>query len=369
MARAHGEGSIYRRKSDGRWVAALKIHGKTRSRYSKTQYEARQNLAQLRREAQSFAEPRLLKFRDWAAYWLRVTSQHVRPTTLTSYEKLLRLYAVPELGNIRLDRLRPRHISGLYAKTNKSPRTVGQLHRVIHSMLKDAVTIGELHASPADLVSPPKVERYEYPSLDAAQIQKLVDASYGHPHELFLYLAIQGLRSGEILALTWHDFRMDNRPPYVNVNGTLHREKGGGWRVGKPKTKSSVRPVGLAGQTVDAVERRRSMQLEERLKAGPAWENHRFVLTNAIGRPLRQDSMLKLFFHPALERAGLPKMRVHDLRHVGASILITRGMSPTDVAHQWGHSSAHTTLSMYSHALPDSASRVAADFDESLGGS
>ena len=124
--------------------------------------------------------------------------------------------------------------------------------------------------------------------------------------------------------------------------------------------------MALTRAAVDALRRHRARQLEERL-AAIAWEDNGLVFANEVGRPVEATNLLRRSFHPLLERAGLPHIRFHDLRHTAATLLLAQGMHPKIVAEMLGHSAIAVTLDLYSHVTPTMQRQAADAMDAILG--
>ena len=133
----------------------------------------------------------------------------------------------------------------------------------------------------------------------------------------------------------------------------------------EPKTDRSRRRIVLTDIAITALRRHRLAQLEERLKAGTLWEDNDLVFPNNVGRPVEAGNMLHRSFWPLLERAGLPRIRFHDLRHSAATLLMSRGIHPKVVSEMLGHSQISITMDLYSHVLP-TMQREAATVMESI---
>jgi integrase len=134
----------------------------------------------------------------------------------------------------------------------------------------------------------------------------------------------------------------------------------------EPKTAGSRRRVALSRQPIDALCRHRVAQVEERLRVGAAWENSELVFASKTGRPIT-PSMLRRSYEPLLKRAGLPRMRFHDLRHTSATLLLGRGVHPKVVSEMLGHTRISTTLDLYSHVSMTMQQQAADAFDAILG--
>jgi integrase len=151
---------------------------------------------------------------------------------------------------------------------------------------------------------------------------------------LYVLAITTGMREGELFGLRWADVNLTTR--------SLHLVK-------QLKTKSSRRQVLLPRIAFEALTAHQARQAAERAHAGAAWEDHGLVFTNTLGRPLHPRNFLLRDFYPLLERAGLPRMRFHDLRHSAATLLLELGIHPKVVSEMLGHSQIGITLDLYSH--------------------
>jgi integrase len=140
-----------------------------------------------------------------------------------------------------------------------------------------------------------------------------------------------------------------------------------GLRISEPKTKKSRRQIHLTKTAVEALKAHRVRQNEERLRMGPAWDDNDLVFCNSIGRPLNDANMLNRDFRPLLEKAGLPRIRFHDLRHTAATLMLGAGVHPKIVSEMLGHSQIGITLDLYSHVTPTMQAQAAAAMDGVLG--
>jgi integrase len=173
-----------------------------------------------------------------------------------------------------------------------------------------------------------------------------------------------GIRRGEALALHWKDVDLDNRRIYIRY--TLQDLKGGVFAVAPPKTESSRRPITLTELAVAALRRHRDAQRAQAEASGAAWHEQDLVFTTAVGGPVRGNHILQRHFEPLCRQLGLPRIRLHDLRHTLASLLL-RNQIPAKVAQEMlGHTTISMTLDIYSHVLPDMQQQAAASLDRLL---
>jgi integrase len=356
--RGNNEGTISLRK-DGRWEARLTIPGGRRIAYygtTRADVSAKLKLAAADLERGLLAVGPKQTVSQFLTSWLNdVAKPTVRERTLIRYESLIRLHIAPAIGTVTLSKLTPQHIIAMHKAIGVSvaPRTVGHAHRVLHCALETAVRWNYIVRNPADLVSPPKVTKPETAFLTTEQARKLLETARAiqHPDEaLYVTLLATGLRLGEALALRWSDVEL--AAASLAVKRSVCRLPGQGFVFQPPKTKRSERTVSLAPFAVDALRRHRARQNAERLKAGDLWEDGDLVFANAFGRPREMQNVSRRSFRPLLAAAGLPVVRIHDLRHSAASLLLPLGVHIKIVSEILGHSTTAITLDTYSHSVP-----------------
>lgn len=371
--RGHGEGSITQLE-DGRWQARVDlgiVEGKRKRKalYGKTRKEVADKLKKALADQQD-GLPLVGERQTVAQYLTRWLEDSARPTlrpcTFLRYEQLIRLHAVPYIGKVALARLTPQQLASLYSerlKAGQSPRSVEFLHAVLHRALKQALKWGLIARNPADAVDAPRPERKDIQPLTQEQVAVFLEAIKGDPLEALYVLAItSGMRIGELLGLQWVDIE-GNRLAVRHTLQRINKE----WKLVEPKTDRSRRSIALTALAVDALRKHRIKQNEQRLSVGPAWQNWNLVFCNAMGAPLSSSNLLQDQFYPLLARAGLPKVRLHDLRHTAATLLLTQGVHPKKVQDLLGHSTIGMTMDTYSHVLPNLQDEVAATMDALLG--
>ena len=172
-----------------------------------------------------------------------------------------------------------------------------------------------------------------------------------------------GMRQGELLGLKWEDVDLERE--VLQVRRTLVKN-GGRLGLGEPKTKKSRRTVHLTGRAVGALKRHRKAQAEERLALPGLWQNNGLVFATNIGTLINPTNLRRRSFGPLLEKAGLPQIRFHDLRHTAATLLFLEGVHPKFVQELLGHATIAITLDTYSHVLPSMGDRTAKAMEAAL---
>jgi integrase len=219
----------------------------------------------------------------------------------------------------------------------------------------------------ADGVIVPRPEPSEMVTLSSEQLQVLFEATNGQAlHALWVLLATTGLREGEALGLRWSDVDMEKAT--LVVRRALQRHGSAGLVMVDPKTARSRRTIHLSRLAVETLGGHRARQREARLIAGVVWRMDfgDLVFRSRNGGPLG-SSWLNVVFKRELAQAGLPRIRIHDLRHTAATLLLTRGVHPKVVQDMLGHSSVTLTLDTYSHVTPALHKEAADHMDALLG--
>lgn len=315
------------------------------------------------------SEPSKETVGEYLQRWLRDHARHtVAPQTFERYESIVRLHLQPALGALRLTELRPKHIAqaeAAWRESGLSSRTCLHHHRVFHDALEQAVRWQLLQSNPAHAIKPPRAEQREMRVLDVAQASALLQALRGSELEAPIVTALfGGLRVGELLGMRWQDLNLS--AGQLSIQQTAQRQTGAGVVFRQPKTHRSRRAITLPAVVVDIMRQQRARQLEQRLQAGPAWKTTDLVFTDALGRPLDENGLRRGFYR-VLAGASLPRIRIHDLRHTMATLMLSQGEHPKVVSERLGHATVGITLDLYSHVLPGlqaaAADRLASALD------
>jgi integrase len=294
-------------------------------------------------------------------YLDEVAAASVRPSSLRRYRQELRLYIAPALGKVPLDKLKPSQVSDFYRSQllHLSPGSVRRLHALLRRSLGVAVRWQLIPWNPVTAVDPPSLTSVEVHPFDANEARLfLAAASCDRFYARWLIAVLLGLRQGEVLGLTWRDVDLD--PRVLAVRQTLQNRPAEGFHLVPPKTARSRRIVPLPNAVVDALKLRREQQETDRLAAGiEFWEDWGLIFTTRFGTPLSPRNDYREF-QRLVAAAGLRHVRLHDLRHTAASLMLAQGVSPRVVMEILGHSQISITMNTYSHVTPASSREAVA---------
>jgi integrase len=375
--RGNGEGSIYQRKEDNKWVGSITLeNGKRKVFYGKTRREVQEKMKVALHEQQqgTLVKSSPQTVAQFLADWLENTQRRrVRPRTYERYSEVINLHIIPAVGNVQLQKLTAQQVQMFYTKKEDeglASTTIHYYHSVLHNALNVAVKWGLISKNVCDLVSPPGEERFEIKPLTVEQAQTLLATARGHKWEALFTLALAtGMRRGELIALKWQDINF--KTGTLQVVRVLTRvptkmpKRGHVYMEAEPKTQKSRRSVMIAPFALEALKEHRVRQLEAKLKAGASWEEHDYVFCTLHGTHLGPNHVVEEF-KLLLKQAGLPDIRFHDLRHSAATLLLSLGIHPKVVQELLGHTQISITMDVYSHVLPGMQQDAMGKLNEAL---
>jgi integrase len=373
--RGNGEGSIHRRKGGG-WCAQYTVYTangrKRKTLYGKTRQEVAAKLTTglSDREDGVIFDAENLTIGEYLDRWLKDSvERNVGPRTLSNYQLQVRQHLRPALGQVKLKALSPAHIQGLYRSkldAGLAPSSVRYIHAVLHRALKQALRWGLVPRNASESVDLPRLGKEEVEVLLPYEVRAFLDAAREDRLEALYVVAVTvGLRRGELLGLRWTDLELDGEPK-LRVGRQLQRMRdGSGRRFVAPKG-GKGRTIRLPARTVEALKAHRARQAQARLKAGSLYQDGGLVFASEIGTPLEPSNIDRRSFKPLLEKAGLPDIRFHDLRHTCATVLLSQGVNPKFVQELLGHADIKLTLGTYSHFLPSMGDQTADAMESAL---
>jgi integrase len=378
--RSNGEGSIYRRSSDGLWVASLTYvddNGKRRQRVvasgrRRGDVATKLKDAQQRLEADEPVKDARTTIGVFVDDWTRkaLPASGRKPSTQENYATIARTHLTPApFGALTLDRLRPSDIEALLVTKRDaglSDSTVRLIYTVARAVLDIAVRDGLVRRNAAAAVKRPTIKRSEARYLTAGEVGRLLEAATSDRLQPLIVLMLgSGLRRGEALALHWRD--VDLSAGHVRVRWTLARVDRQ-LVFNEPKTDKSRRFVSLPSPVVEMLRRHRAALAAEQLAAvvWAPWEGHDdLVFPTHIGTPTDPRNALRAFEGIA-QRAGLTGVTLHTLRHSAASALIASGAHLKVVQELLGHSSYGITADIYSHVAMEQQREAAERLGEAF---
>lgn len=330
-----------------------------RSISGKTQKEVAQKLkaATAAIDAGTYTTPTKMTVSEWLAIWQAEYLTGVRPRTVEAYNCQIRNHITPALGAIKLESLVPHTIQSFYNSLGQprgdqhglSPKSIKNIHGILHRALQQAVMVGYIRSNPADACTLPRVERKELKPLDERDIAQFMEAIKGHRYEaVFLVTLFTGMREGEVLGLTWDCVNFTNGT--ITVNKQLQKALGGGSVYNLVPTKNGKgRVIAPAPYVMNLLRAQHRNQAKWRLLVGPLWENDLdLVFTDETGKHLSHHTVYQNYKR-VVASIGMPASRFHDLRHSFAVASIRAGDDIKTVQGNLGHATASFTLDVYGH--------------------
>lgn len=346
-----------------------------------TRKEAERALAEIvkRKQDGDYRSPDRITLADYLNdRWLPLKKSQLSRSTFDSYRNNVRLHVAPRIGSIQLRQLQPEDLDTLYAELlvdgklngaggGLAPKTVRNIHGMIRKALADAHRKGTVLRNVADLADPPKVRNggardHQVWSADELRgfLGVIEDSVWFAP----IYLkANTGMRRGELLGLTWRNLDLDEARLVVDqqlLSVDYEAE------IGAPKTSTSRRTIDLDPRTVAVLRTWRRVQLEQQMSSGTRNDDD-FVFTHPDGGPVHPDRFSKVWDQLVAEH-GIRRIRLHDLRHTHASILLKANVPVKVVSERLGHSSPAFTMTVYQHVLPGMQADAAAAFGDAVFG-
>jgi len=368
------KGSVYQRGSDGRWVGKftppknpltgkpsepIYVYSSRPGRKGKQEARRKLNAAIDRIDAGDLSDVYKVTVAGWMKTYLKVYCKEIEQSTRDGYENYIHGHIIPQMGDLLLRDLRPIHVQAFYNHEREAPRmrkrkdgkivpvmkggkpaigysekTLLQIHRILSRAFSKAVGDGMMKQNPCAGVDAPSPEEYEPTIYNEEQFEMLLEKLEGHPMEAMILIAgMCGLRRGELLALQWEDIDFERGTLAVTRN-TVATSKG--IQIKRPKTKKSARVIAVPSVIIPMLKRLRGIGR---------------IYTKPDGTPYSPSSVSKTF-KLFLERNNLPKIRLHDLRHFNATMMLRHGVSEREAMERMGHANA-TMIKKYQHVLKE----------------
>lgn len=315
-----------------------------------------------------------LTFEQYAAYVIELKERNgLKAKTAVRYKDMLRRINA-ELGPMKIQNIRPDHLNRFYAKlaepgqnkktgTGLSAKTILEHHRVISSILSQAVKEQLIPSNTAQRATLPKVPKHEMKAFEVEELQAILNALRKEPIKwqvMTNLLIATGARRGEILGLRWNCVDWENDRLYLRENRVYTAETGA---ISTTLKTGENRYVTVSATVMELLRQWQAEQAEtfSALKITPS----DYILTAENGSPMHPDSPTD-WLAKFSKRHGLPPIHPHMFRHTQASLLISEGVDILTVSKRLGHAKVSTTLDIYSHVLAKSDEKACSAIDSLL---
>lgn len=285
------------------------------------------------------------------------------------YEIAIRLHLKPAIGSVPIQRLEPAKIQALYDLWHiegKSERTVQRCHSILNQALSQAMQWGTVQRNVTSAVSKPRTRKKERHTWTADGVSRFIDVAKDDSRApLWHLLALEGMRRGEALGLYWRDVNWERGTVHLQRTVVPDRlNKGKAMLLDRTKTNAGARTVRLTEETLAALKSHSKAQLERRI-AAESWANEDLVIATSIGTLVHPDNVTRSFERLVL-MAGVRRIRVHDMRHTAATLLLLAGENVKAVSERLGHASITITMDLYQHVTADMQESTARAMDDLL---
>ncbi len=298
-------------------------------------------------------------FAEFVTDWLARKKSKVRAKTFADYSSYCEKFIIPGLGNQKPRSIKLQTVNDFYMKLTENGRpvyVVRYIHRVLHSILEDAVRLGYIPSNPAHYADIPAIKSGDGEKMlifSKSEYQRFIQACdtalHGNLHKLGIKT---GMRQGELLGLTWKNVDWERQE--IRILQQISRYGGEDeqtFSFAPLKTKHSRRVIKIGPDLLEMLKAHYQAQQIQKQVMGMRWKDHDLVFPSSVGTPLDQRNLLR-DFDKMLKAAGLPKIRFHDLRHNAASMMLAGNVSIVTVSRYLGHSSPQVTLGIYAHLVP-----------------
>lgn len=328
-----------------------------RSISGKTQKEVAKKLKEVTAalDAGTYIPPNKMALGEWLDLWQKNYLGSVKPSTVSSYQATIRNHIKPGIGAIKLEDLTAHDIQEFYnSRTDAglSPKTVKNIHGVLHKALQQAMLNEAIRHNPADACILPRVQRKAIAPMNEDQISRFLMAIKGHRYEkMFIVALFTGIREGEVCGLQWECVDIENGTILIDkqLQSLRSSVRGNREKYALVPTKNSKgRSITAAPFVMDALKEVKREQDLNRETFREIFQDSGFVFTDEIGNRITPQSLYRAFKAVVCDM-GIPEVRFHDLRHSYAVASIRAGDDIKTVQENLGHATAAFTLDVYGH--------------------
>lgn len=301
-----------------------------------------------------FADSGDMTFGEFLDYWLEVYP--CDDSTRDCARLVVNKHIKPALGAMPLKKLTTLHIQSYFNKAKRRDGREGKLSantlrgqfRVMHWALSQAVEWNLLARNPAHGAKPPREEKGKGRALTPAELARFIEVAQHYRYGLlYVTAAATGMRPGELTGPRWQDVDLDQG--FIFVRQAL-KKPGRKPRFGEVKNETSRRLLRMPRAIIEALRKRKEQCDAEKAFFGSQYHDHDLVFYTLHGNPIGRSDANK-YLDAILERAGIPHVRFHDMRHSNATWLLLSGVDVRTVAAHLGHAQTSTTLDIYAHVI------------------
>ncbi len=315
---------------------------------------------------------------SWVTEWFSLYLQDLSPTTLTGYKYQIDNYITNQpIGRIYLQDLTSsdvqRWINSLQQNSpvsNKpmSSKTIKNIYNNLHAAIEKAMLLDLVKKNVCNAVALPKIEKHEVEVYDESEIQALINASKGTDMELIIALSVSlGLRRGELIGLKWKNIDFNNKVIHIKENVVEVRKEQNPDRIitKSPKSRSGIRSIPISDILCDRIKFAHTEYLINQAMYGKGFTNDDYVICQPDGKPYKPASLSKKF-SKFLNEHNLRHIRLHDVRHTNATLMLMNGTPPKVAQARLGHSDYSTTMNIYGHVLKSAEIETASRLENIL---
>ena len=329
-------------------------------------------------ENHTYIEDNNVTVAEFVENWYKLYLTDLSPTTLKGYEYQIENYIInQDIGKIRLQDLTTsdvqQWINSLYEESplsNKplSAKTVKNIYHNLCAAIDKAVVLELVKKNVCKAVSLPKVQKYTAEVYDEKEVQALLNAIKGTDMELPLMIDINlGLRRGELLGLKWKHIDFEKGLVSIEDNMVEVKKEVSADRLltKSPKSASGQRVIPISSALNEYLKKAHTDYLLRKLKMGKDFFDGDYVVCQENGKPYKPNSFTDKF-NNFLKKNKLKHIRLHDLRHTNATLMLTQGISPKVAQMRLGHSDYSTTMNIYSHVLKSVETEAAEKIENAI---
>lgn len=325
----------------------------------------------------TYVMPTKQTFAQLVEVWATEKQTKVKPNTWATYKSKIYIHVLPRIGHLSIRDIHAQHIQRLFHDIRTAGRadqregvisehSLLHIHRIINNIFELAVKWDLISRNPCKYVAKPRPKHREMQVWTVEQVWIFLETAKDEPlYPLFLILLTTGVRKGEGMGLRWSD--VDLETAHITVRRQLSFVKGG-YLFQSVKSKASNRRLPIPSEVVSELRKIKEAQEHRRAELGEGYQSELdLVIATPTGSPYYHGHVTKKW-NEIIERAGLPRIRIHDARHTHATLLLQQGVHPKIVQERLGHEDISVTLNLYSHVMPGMQEKVVEDFAATLFG-